>query len=699
MPTYGDTSYGGGPYAGTPAGNSPGSQLNGGQFPALIVEAGFGFGALDEPITWTDITTWVRSYTINRGRQHELNKFEAGTATVTLNNRDGRFSSFNGSSPYSPNILPLVPLRIRAVWNGVTWPRFRGNVESWSLKWPTANDSDIVISAVDATKALNLKKVSTMSQYPATILADAPYLWWRLGDAAGSSVAADSSGNGRTGTVATSDPAATNPYFFGGAGGIVADSDTAFDCGLRAGIIRSGVISVNQNSVSMECWVKMRSLDPDVFGAGVASVPMGLNNTGLGVNPQLNLGINNSFTFAPSGSPYATVDSGGGTIVNVVGQLKVITIPVNLWDTRRVADSVYNVTLSDPMATNDGQWHHYVITSDGATLKLYVDGLLHGSAAAAVSGVMNRLSVGAVDGVVDDVAIYTTALSATQVAAHYQAGAYPRNLELAGTRINAYLDAIGWSASLRNIDAGNSQLQAANNGVTGSSVLSNMQDAADTENGQLFIDAAGKMTFFDRFHTSRSPNATVAVVLGDSGTVGEEPYLLAGTDPVLDDTDIWNDIAITPTNMGPQIAGDATSQARYGKRTRSVSTQNASAVEAANRAYADLNRYKAPTQRIKQVSFTPMSDPAVLFPAALGFDLLTRVEVRRRPMDGSGSTFDQTALIEGITEAVDAAQGTWLTTWRQSPTDASPVFWIIEDPVAGKIVDGALQSPPVAIGY
>src|SRR3954447_24472726 len=38
------------------------------------------------------------------------------------------------------------------------------------------------------------------SSYPEVVLADAPLLYWRLGEAAGVTAVADASGNGRTGT-------------------------------------------------------------------------------------------------------------------------------------------------------------------------------------------------------------------------------------------------------------------------------------------------------------------------------------------------------------------------------------------------------------------------------------------------------------------------------------------------------------------
>lgn len=44
-----------------------------------------------------DISPFFRSGSTHRGAQRELQRVEAGTATLTLDNRDGRFTPFNTS--------------------------------------------------------------------------------------------------------------------------------------------------------------------------------------------------------------------------------------------------------------------------------------------------------------------------------------------------------------------------------------------------------------------------------------------------------------------------------------------------------------------------------------------------------------------------------------------------------------------------
>jgi len=106
-----------------------------------------------------DISPYFRGGDTHRGAQRELQRVEAGTATLTLNNRDSRFTPFNVASPYYPNVLPMRRIRIRAVWDANTYPIYYGFVEGWPVSF---NDTDTTtqVNLVDGFKVLSLVFVS-----------------------------------------------------------------------------------------------------------------------------------------------------------------------------------------------------------------------------------------------------------------------------------------------------------------------------------------------------------------------------------------------------------------------------------------------------------------------------------------------------------------------------------------------------------
>lgn len=96
-----------------------------------------------------NISTYVRGGTTRRGAQRELDRVEAGTGSLVLDNRDGRFTPLLSSSPYFPNILPMRRIRIIATWSAVDYPVFYGFVERWPVTFPGETDTEVTISLVD----------------------------------------------------------------------------------------------------------------------------------------------------------------------------------------------------------------------------------------------------------------------------------------------------------------------------------------------------------------------------------------------------------------------------------------------------------------------------------------------------------------------------------------------------------------------
>jgi hypothetical protein len=96
--------------------------------------------------TFVDLTSIVLSINIRRGRNRQLDQFNAGTAQVVFNNNSRILDPLNTSSPYYPFVLPRSPIVIYA--NGT--PIYTGYVEDWNLDYQQANQGRMVARCVDA---------------------------------------------------------------------------------------------------------------------------------------------------------------------------------------------------------------------------------------------------------------------------------------------------------------------------------------------------------------------------------------------------------------------------------------------------------------------------------------------------------------------------------------------------------------------
>lgn len=113
-------------------------------------------------VTWTDITSLVRSVSLSRGRPSTtFGGFEAGSATIELLDSNADFIPGNTGSAYYPNIRPMRPIRITAVFSGEYNRLFRGYVDSWDVQWdPASNVSAVSIQATDAFKILSNRQTT-----------------------------------------------------------------------------------------------------------------------------------------------------------------------------------------------------------------------------------------------------------------------------------------------------------------------------------------------------------------------------------------------------------------------------------------------------------------------------------------------------------------------------------------------------------
>ena len=123
-------------------------------YPTPIVQIAFDDGPYVASPTWTDVTSYVRSMSINRGRSDDWGEF-AGNATVVLNNRTRLFDPYYTSGTYDGKLLPRRQIRIRATACATTYDVFRGYIDGWNPQWTDAGtDSTTTIQCFDALQLL-----------------------------------------------------------------------------------------------------------------------------------------------------------------------------------------------------------------------------------------------------------------------------------------------------------------------------------------------------------------------------------------------------------------------------------------------------------------------------------------------------------------------------------------------------------------
>jgi hypothetical protein len=96
-------------------------------------------------LAYADLTSLVLSVNIKRGRNRQLDQFNAGTAQVVFNNNSRILDPLNTSSIYYPFVLPRSPIIIYA--NGT--PIYTGFVEDWDLDYQNANQGRMFARCVD----------------------------------------------------------------------------------------------------------------------------------------------------------------------------------------------------------------------------------------------------------------------------------------------------------------------------------------------------------------------------------------------------------------------------------------------------------------------------------------------------------------------------------------------------------------------
>jgi hypothetical protein len=83
-------------------------------------------------VSFEDITDRVRSVSIGRGKNRDLDRFNAGVLSVELNNEDRAFDPLYTSSPFAGNIVPRRDIRVLSPGSAV---QYVGKITDWNFSF------------------------------------------------------------------------------------------------------------------------------------------------------------------------------------------------------------------------------------------------------------------------------------------------------------------------------------------------------------------------------------------------------------------------------------------------------------------------------------------------------------------------------------------------------------------------------------
>jgi hypothetical protein len=135
-------------------------------------------------VSFEDVTSRVRSVQISRGKNRDLDRFNAGSLSVEFNNQDRAFDPLFAASPFAGNIVPRRDVRVLA--DGT--PAYVGKITDWNLGYDPSGQS---LAELQASDALTFLAQQVLTPGTATVQASGarvnavlnmPTVEWPVGD-------------------------------------------------------------------------------------------------------------------------------------------------------------------------------------------------------------------------------------------------------------------------------------------------------------------------------------------------------------------------------------------------------------------------------------------------------------------------------------------------------------------------------------
>lgn len=113
-------------------------------------------------VEFVDVTDRVTSLSLGRGKNRDLDRFNAGSLSVTFNNENRDFDPLYSSSPYANNIVPRRDVRVLAG----TAIQYVGKVLDWNFTYEPNGRQSASLEAADAFTFLAQQELTVGTATP-----------------------------------------------------------------------------------------------------------------------------------------------------------------------------------------------------------------------------------------------------------------------------------------------------------------------------------------------------------------------------------------------------------------------------------------------------------------------------------------------------------------------------------------------------
>lgn len=706
-------------------------------FPIIDVSASLVVGPQASPV-WSCLAADNYEVHIRRGRQHVLDRIEAGTMTARLDNVSRDYDPLYAAGPFYGNLLPMRRIRVRGCYGVSTTSTIVGSGaidrSSAGMALFTLIDihapvtSDGLITSVSIWAATNLGgcKVATFYQ-------NTPDFFSTRDTATIGTVTAGSKQTFpvslvccagdylgiyfTSGTIDYEWPLAGYGLYMVGADCIpCSNTEFLYDGGYAISLegttgafISMGAGATNRASTVSALYTHIDAGNPATVAGMITSVSIWANTNMTGCK------VATFYKATPGSNILSTRDA---AYIGAVTAGSAQSFDVRLCCEKGDYIGIYSATgiLEADVAGGSGRWvrvGNYIPGS--ATAFTWVAGAALSIAATGYTGTVEDVFHGYIekwpmswDNGIEPIVTIEAADGMTVLAKGKLNATYAS--EKTNVRISNVLDAVSWTVgaawvldSVTNSQLGTttilgpvndrflSQAQTTLQASTlaDETALQHIQDAVQAENGLWFIGRDGAVYFYGRHDKYRPDYIADTTEFGDA--IGELRYVdLAFS---YDDDDIYNDVRMTRTGGTAQTASDTASQLAYFVRTLSQDNLLANSdSEMSDRANWLLARHKDPQSRIREMELEGAQDE--LWAAMLGVEIGDRIRVTRRPTVGAAIIEDY--HVEGVQH--DIAKRRWRMRLALSAADPR-LYWLVCGSAGDEFSASAVLGTTTILAY